>query len=328
MYEARGRYGKTIVIDTVAGAKTARLEEVGAVKYKSYGVLRSINKKLLRRLVEQLVLEGYLIVGDYQVIKLGDISRLKNAETTVLVKITDDDKLPEKTSAVKKKSRGMESLTSAGFKLYDKLRALRLEIAREENMPPYIIFNDKTLIDMAVKVPGTQREMLDVSGVGENKYGKYGERFMAVVKECVELYPELLRDKEHMDQTTETGADLVTTKKKKTTKKQEFVLSPQEADQYHYKDYCTISEIRDEMNRICTRDDVKKLPATRLIEYLMQEELIREQPDSRFGKEATEKGVRLGIQTVEKVSEKGNAYTLLIYPPQVQKMLVEWGVRR
>lgn len=77
VYEAKGRYGRQIIIDTVAGAKTARLEEIGAVRYKSYGVLAGTNKNLLRRLIEQLVLEGYLRVGDYQVLKLGDISGLK-----------------------------------------------------------------------------------------------------------------------------------------------------------------------------------------------------------------------------------------------------------
>ena len=88
VYEANGRYGRNIIIDTVSGAKTARLEEIGAAKYKSYGVLASSNKNLLRRLVEQLVLGGYLTVGDYQVLKMGDISRLKNTDARVLVKIT------------------------------------------------------------------------------------------------------------------------------------------------------------------------------------------------------------------------------------------------
>lgn len=86
----------------------------------------------------------------------------------------------------------MEPLTSAGFKLFDRLRALRLEIAREESVPPYIIFSDKTLIDMAAKVPASQQEMLNVTGVGENKYMKYGERFLSLIEECVEEYPELI----------------------------------------------------------------------------------------------------------------------------------------
>lgn len=183
VYEAKGRYGRQIIIDTVAGAKTARLEEIGAVHYKSYGVLAGTNKNLLRRLIEQLVLEGYLRVGDYQVLKLGDISGLKNPEASVSIKITDEDKQPEKAAKTKKKAKSVETLTSSGYKLFERLKKLRLEIAREESMPPYIIFSDKTLIDMAAKKPSSKPEMLDVSGVGENKFAKYGERFLEVIEE-------------------------------------------------------------------------------------------------------------------------------------------------
>ena len=183
VYEAKGRYGRQIIIDTVAGAKTARLEEIGVVRYKSYGVLAGTNKNLLRRLIEQLVLEGYLRVGDYQVLKLGDISGLKNPEASVSIKITDEDKQPEKAAKTKKKAKSVETLTSSGYKLFERLKKLRLEIAREESMPPYIIFSDKTLIDMAAKKPSSKPEMLDVSGVGENKFAKYGERFLEVIEE-------------------------------------------------------------------------------------------------------------------------------------------------
>lgn len=185
IYESRGRYGKNIIMDTVLGAKTARLTEIEATEYKSYGVLESSNKNLLRRLIEELLLEGYIDTGEYQVLKLGDISRLKNTETKVLVKITDEDKMAKRKEKPKKNKKGMDSLTSAGFKLFDKLKELRLEIARAEKIPPYIVFNDKTLIDMCAKMPTTKSDMLNVSGVGENKYGKYGERFIAVIKEYV-----------------------------------------------------------------------------------------------------------------------------------------------
>ena len=185
IYESRGRYGKNIIMDTVLGAKTARLTEIGATEYKSYGVLESSNKNLLRRLIEELLLEGYIDTGEYQVLKLGDISRLKNTETKVLVKITDEDKMAKRKEKPKSNKKGIDSLTSKGFKLFDKLKELRLEIARAEKIPPYIVFNDKTLIDMCAKMPTTKSDMLNVSGVGENKYGKYGERFIAVIKEYV-----------------------------------------------------------------------------------------------------------------------------------------------
>ena len=182
IYESRGRYGKNIIMDTVLGAKTARLAEIGASKYKSYGVLESSNKNLLRRLIEELLLEGYILTGEYQVLKLGDISRLKNTETKVMVKITDEDKITKRKEKPKNNKKGIDSLTSKGFKLFDKLKELRLEIARAEKIPPYIVFNDKTLIDMCTKMPTTKSDMLNVSGVGENKYGKYGERFIEVIK--------------------------------------------------------------------------------------------------------------------------------------------------
>ncbi len=322
VYEAKGRYGKNIIIDTVSGAKTARLEEIGAISYKSYGVLASANKNLLKRLIEQLVMEGYLLVGDYQVIKMGDIGALKNPDTKVSVKITDEDKLPERTAKTKKKVKGMESLTSAGFKLFSKLRELRLEIAREESMPPYIIFSDKTLIDMAIKVPATKQEMLNVSGVGENKYAKYGERFISLVEECVEIYPELIENK--ISLVEEEKVLKITKKIKKKSGKQEFFLLQEESSNFNYIDFMYISDIRDEMTRICVRDNVKKLPVTRLTEILVLEGLIIErEQDGRFTKVPTKKGLDQGIKVVDKVSEKGNPYTVLVYPVNVQNMLIE-----
>ena len=133
------------------------------------------------RVVDQLVYDKYLVVGDYQVLKMGDISRLKNPGASVMVKITDEDKRPEKAPKVNKKTAEKSSLTSSGYKLFEKLRELRLEIAREENMPPYIVFNDKTLIDMSAKVPASKEEMLEVSGVGENKFKKYGDKFLKAI---------------------------------------------------------------------------------------------------------------------------------------------------
>lgn len=321
VYEAKGRYGKGIIIDTVAGAKTARLDKIGATEYKSYGTLSAVNKNLLRRLIEQLVLEGYLMVGDYQVIRLGNITGLKNPEAKVLVKITDEDKLPDRKTKTKKTSKGMESLTSAGFKLFDKLRELRLEIAREESMPPYIIFNDKTLIDMAVKIPTSKGEMLAVSGVGENKFAKYGDRFLGAIERMIEEYPELIQAKEKSVQPTESTEKV---RKQKKIGKEEFYLLREEADNYECSDYLYISEIRDEMNRICLRENIKKLPATRLTEILLAEGLIEKKEDAgKYAKAPTEKGSQLGIKVIEKVSEKGNAYTVLQYPIKIQKMLVE-----
>ena len=325
VYEVGQRYGKTIILDILTGAKTARLQEIGAFDLKMYGVLASTKKALLRRLLEQMVVEGYLRVGAYQVIKIANYSPLKDPDTTVLVKITDEDKKPEKPAKTQKKAKGMENLTAAGYRLFEKLRALRLEIAREESMPPYIIFSDKTLIDMANKVPTSKEELLKVSGVGENKYMKYGKRFLSLIEEYIEDNPELNQNKTQVDLSPETSHKTVANKK---GRKQAFSLLKEEADNYTYVDFTNVSSICDEMNRICQRDNVKKIPATRLTRILVSNELIVEkEQDGQTKKVPTEKGEKLGIKEVERVSQKGNPYTILVYPPNIQRMLVEHFVR-
>lgn len=76
-----------------------------------------------------------------------------------------------------------ETLNSRGLELFEQLRELRTVIAREEGVPPYIIFPDKSLVDMCIKVPLNKPDMLKVSGVGENKYIRYGERFLNIIRE-------------------------------------------------------------------------------------------------------------------------------------------------
>jgi ATP-dependent DNA helicase RecQ len=275
--------------------------------------------------MEQLVLEGYLMVGDYQVIKLGNITELKNPEAKVLVKITDEDKLPERTTKERKTPMGREYLTSAGSVLFGKLRELRHEIAREEGIPPYIIFSDKTLINMAAKVPASKSEMLEVPGVGEYKYVKYGERFLELIEKTIEDNPDLIKEKEESEQSKASVAEV---KKRKNVGTEEFYLLQEEADDYEYTDYLYISEICDEMNRICERESVKMLQVKRLMEILVAEGLIEKNEDAgKYAKVPTEKGRQLGVKVIEKVSEKGNAYIVLQYPVGIQKMLVERFIR-
>ena len=83
----------------------------------------------------------------------------------------------------KKRAGVSGDLDSASWRLFERLRTLRLTVARETGVPPYIVFTDKTLIDMCVKRPKNKSEMLDVSGVGEAKYKRYGERFLAEIRE-------------------------------------------------------------------------------------------------------------------------------------------------
>ena len=182
--ETRGRYGQAVVIGTLAGANRARLKETGATAYRSYGALAHRSDAEIRRLIAHMLEEGYIVQtdGEYSVLQMGDIRALREENARVIIRTFEERREYAGGSRRKTKSkRSTDSLTAAGFELFEKLRALRLEIAREEALPPYIIFSDKTLVDMCAKAPGNQREMLDVSGVGENKFYKYGQRFLDAV---------------------------------------------------------------------------------------------------------------------------------------------------
>lgn len=188
--ETKGRYGQAIVLGTLLGANRARLKELGTVNYKSYGMLKGRSEAELRLLISQMLLDGYLYQTEeqYSVLRMGDISPLRDENTHVMIKMHE-----EKESSGRQKPnrrRSTDDLTSAGYELFEKLRNLRLEIAREEAMPPYIIFSDKTLIDMCVKAPQNKTEMLNVSGVGAAKYDKYGQRFLDEIKAYQESHPD------------------------------------------------------------------------------------------------------------------------------------------
>lgn len=188
--ETRGRYGLTIVLGTLMGAKRARLRELRTDQYKSYGALSGHSEAELRTLISQMTEMGYLYQTQekYSVLKLGNITPLKDENIRVIMR-TYEEKEPDKKKKIQKtvRKRSTDALTSAGYDLFEILRKLRLEIAKEESMPPYIIFSDKTLIDMCVKKPSDEEEMLNVSGVGANKLKKYGQRFLQEIQKfCTE----------------------------------------------------------------------------------------------------------------------------------------------
>lgn len=205
--ETHGRFGLSIVLGTLLGIKRARLKEVGALNYKSYGKLSDRKEAELRLLIDQMINAGYVIQtdGEYSVLRMGDISPLRDENTHVYIKKAKRTYAGEllnmagqtgrkaasegSNAASRTRKKSTDSLTAAGYELFERLRALRLVIAREEGMPPYIIFNDKTLIDMCEKLPVDADTMLSVSGVGQNKLMKYGSRFTEEINKFVSEHP-------------------------------------------------------------------------------------------------------------------------------------------
>ncbi len=319
--ETRGRYGQSIVTGTLLGANRARLREIGATAYKSYGALVHRSEREVRSLIDQMLLEEYITRtdGEYSVLRIGNIERLKNEDTHVVIRTFAEKEGPAKIKGGKKRST--DALTSAGYRLFEKLRGLRLVIAREEGMPPYIIFNDKTLIDMCARIPENKQEMLQVSGVAENKFRKYGQRFLDEIAEFVANNPGAVISTKIED---ETEAEAPAPEKKQRRKKGAFYLNPQDGEAFPYTEYCYISDIKERLNGICSAEYVKKITTAVIWEQLVLAGLTAEEKqEDKTVKVQTEEGLNAGIKTIDRVGPTGYHYQLLMYPEKVQRMLVE-----
>lgn len=187
---SRQRYGTTVIIDTVHGANTAKIKSYRMNENPYYSVLSKVPTYRIRQVLNYLQLEEYLFVtsDDYAVVKLGVKAKEIDNKQIIMKLAKESSRETKEVKSKSKKSKagilGKEQFTKNEESLFEKLRVLRTEIAREEKVPPYIVFSDKTLTHMCIVKPKSKQEMLKVSGVGEFKFEKYGERFLS----CIEKF--------------------------------------------------------------------------------------------------------------------------------------------
>lgn len=161
-----------------------------------YGSLKKIPTYKLRQIMNYLFMKDYLMLtsDEYAIVKLTEKSgAVLSGQETIVMKMAKEQEHPAKVKSDKNQTGGRKkakSLTLTGREfseeeeiLFERMRALRMEIAKEEKVPPYIVFSDKTLTHMCMVKPKSRTEMLTVSGVGEYKYEKYGERFLACIRQ-------------------------------------------------------------------------------------------------------------------------------------------------
>ena len=185
------RYGVTVILDTIHGANTAKIRSYRLEQNPFYGCLSKVPIYRLRQVLNHLQLQGYLnVTADaYAVVKLTELSEeLIRGEVQVLMKLPreepEDKKKPEKGGKARRRRQSLaaelhaEAFTEKEEKLFEELRALRMKIAKEEHVPPYVVFSDKTLVHLCIQKPASQEELLEISGIGAFKAKKYGKRFL------------------------------------------------------------------------------------------------------------------------------------------------------
>ncbi len=180
------RFGMTVITDTLRGSQAAKLRENRMAQNICFGRLKEVPIYRIRQVMQFLCHHGYILVTDdkYPVVKLTDQSQEIFKNVSVRMKAAKEQK-KKKTSAGRagEQKTVQEDFLDTDYALFEKLRKVRMEIAKTEGVPPYIVFSDKSLKDMSAKKPGSRKEFLKVSGVGENKCRKYGERFLAAIAE-------------------------------------------------------------------------------------------------------------------------------------------------
>ena len=193
------RYGVTVILDTLRGASTAKIRQYQMEENPCYGSCREIPIYRLRQIFHYLLEKGYLSLSNdaYTLVKLTSQSEiLLQPDAVLIMKMAREEKKKTKTEKESKKTKTKTSgvLSQEDEPLFQRLRQLRMEIAREEKVPPYIVFSDKTLVHMCIIKPHDKEEMLTVSGVGEHKYTKYGEKFLREIT----IHSEILSPAVHI----------------------------------------------------------------------------------------------------------------------------------
>ena len=328
--ELRGRYGKAILFGTLQGANRARLRELGAEHFKSYGRMKDTPRETLERLLAQLLEDGYLVQSDdqYAVLHIGDIAPLK-AGGQVLVKLPPQRE-PEQARTPKPKRRSpMDALTSAGLELFNQLRQLRFDTAQREGLPPYVVFGDKSLVDMCLRAPRRAEDMLGIYGMGERKYEKYGAAFFSIIDAYRADHPGAVLSLD--PPAPEPEKPLPSEKKKKPPKAERpaFYLTAEDARSFNYQDSYTGAELKAALIEAAGDPDVKAPTIKEIDEWLLAQRLIGMERLSTKGfyYVPTPAGVDAGLRSEDKVSARGTPYSVLLFTPEAQRMVVEHFIK-
>jgi ATP-dependent DNA helicase RecQ len=178
------RFGMGHVIDVLRGSRNERVRALGHDRLSTYGIGSSLGQDEWGSIFRQLVHLGYLEqdLARYSVLRLTEAARplLRGEQTLTLAKHRVRPVSAKKAKKVRETGHVGQAKDDG---LFQALRALRKEIAGREGVPPFVVFGDATLTEMAARRPADAEELLSVIGVGKHKQGKYGTEFLRVIAE-------------------------------------------------------------------------------------------------------------------------------------------------
>lgn len=192
VYRSGQRFGVNHVVDILLGQETEKVLQNQHQRLSTFGIGKELDRNQWRSVFRQLVARGYLRVDaeGHGVLLLNDSCRavLRGEESLQLRK---DPRVPSgkghtdfRSAARRDRTNpAMRRLDPAEERLWEDLRALRKRLAQEQDVPPYVIFHDATLMEMVLYRPQTEQQMRSLSGIGERKFDLYGEAFLDLIEE-------------------------------------------------------------------------------------------------------------------------------------------------
>jgi ATP-dependent DNA helicase RecQ len=185
VYRTGQRFGAAHLTDILVGNASKTVLRHGHDRIKTFGAGAELSSGEWRSVFRQLVTNGLLTVN------LAEISGFRLTETSwpVLkgaqaVRLRKDEQPHKGAKPAKRRAAPADDTGDEHSRLlFEKLRQLRLEISQRLNVPPYVVFHDKTLKEMAAVRPSTRSELLGITGVGERKAEQYGDLFLGVIRD-------------------------------------------------------------------------------------------------------------------------------------------------
>lgn len=303
--KTRERFGTNMIIDILRGSKNKRILSLGLDKLSTYNIM-SETDSLAKEIVNFLILNNYLYTtnDEFPILKLGKCAaRFLKEKENLKMKVAKLDKANlnevsnDKKSSSKTKGKSTVDLHSVDANLLSSLKALRLSLATEQKVPAFLIFSDSTLIDMCLKMPQTEDEFLEVSGVGKQKLERYGAKFLEILsgkKEDIGIQAH----EENLEDMTNDEVKI-------------------------FEEPVTISTIADQINVVIMQQG-KKITAVKLNNWLVEKgylEIIEEDENKR--KSPTLKGEELGITSIEKKNFKDQTYYSNYFNKNAQSFIID-----
>lgn len=172
------KYGISTVVDCLKGSKNKNAREKGLENISTYGIMKEKSNEEIKDLIGVLIADGYIkVVGlDYPVLALTEKSK-----DILFSKVKFYARKTEVKKSVKHKEQDLGSQGDQA--LFDRLKKVRLDLSKLRKIPPFIIFSDQSLKDMAINKPKNEEEFLKIKGVGEKKLIQYGDIFIAEIND-------------------------------------------------------------------------------------------------------------------------------------------------